>query len=88
MTGGLINIEAIQYTNDIVIRFQDNGRGIPEDQYDKVFEPFFTTKRGEGYSGLGLNIVYNLVTIIFNGEIYCSKTEGGGTTFVIKIPVE
>jgi two-component system NtrC family sensor kinase len=53
-----------------------------------VFEPFFTTKRGQGGSGLGLHIVYNLVTQKLGGQIACESTPGVGTTFTIEIPMK
>jgi signal transduction histidine kinase len=51
-----------------------------------VFEPFFTTRRGLGGSGLGLHLVYNLVTIRLNGSIEVGSREGGGTVFSLRLP--
>ncbi len=78
----------ISTTQDMLIfQYRDNGKGIPADQLLKIFEPFYTTKRGQGGSGLGLHIVYNLVTQRLKGRIECKSTEGEGTTFVIQIPL-
>ena len=68
------------------IIFQDNGVGIPEEDRDRIFEPFFTTRRGRGFSGLGLNIVYNLVKEVLRGSILCESRPGSGTTFRIDYP--
>ena len=65
----------------------DDGKGIAHEDLHKVFEPFFTTKRGKGGTGLGLNIVYNLVTQKYGGSIVCESLPGKGTVFKIKIPV-
>jgi len=72
----------------ICIAYVDDGRGIPEDHLSSVFEPFFTTKRGNGGTGLGLHLVYNLVNQKLGGEIVCSSVVGAGTTFTIKLPLE
>jgi two-component system, NtrC family, sensor kinase len=64
----------------------DNGRGIPADLLDKVFDPFVTTRRGQGGTGLGLNIVYNLIVKQFGGTIAVSSVEGQGATFTLRIP--
>jgi signal transduction histidine kinase len=53
----------------------------------QVFDPFFTTKRNEGGSGLGMNIVYNLVTQKLKGHITCNSSHGKGTEFIIETPI-
>jgi signal transduction histidine kinase len=53
----------------------------------RIFEPFFTTRRGKGGTGLGLHIVYNLVTQLLRGTIECRSKPGQGSTFVIKLPM-
>jgi predicted ATPase/signal transduction histidine kinase/tRNA A-37 threonylcarbamoyl transferase component Bud32 len=70
----------------LVLRYSDNGQGIPNEVIDNIFEPFFTTNRQGGGSGLGLHIVYNLVTHKLNGSIRCQSVIGEGTTFTIGIP--
>lgn len=69
------------------IIYQDNGKGIPPEYLSKIFDPFFTTKRGQGGSGLGLNIVYNLVTQKLHGSITCESTPNRETRFIIHIPL-
>ncbi|MBR7799073.1 sensor histidine kinase [Undibacterium fentianense] len=69
------------------IRFSDNGIGISEQHLQKIFDPFFTTKLGQGGSGLGLSIAYNIVTAMLGGRIEVRSQLGQGTEFVIEIPL-
>lgn len=71
---------------DLHFVFSDDGRGIPEDHLSKIFNPFFTTRRGTGGSGLGLNIIYNIVQRQMKGKVRCNSVVGQGTEFVIRIP--
>lgn len=68
------------------IGFRDDGRGISPEHQVRVFDPFFTTGRSAGNTGLGLHIVYNLVTARLGGRITLSSTPGAGTTFLIELP--
>lgn len=68
------------------LRFSDNGRGIPADVQARMFEPFFTTARGRGSTGLGLHIVFNLVTRRLKGRITVDSAPDRGTVFVIRFP--
>ncbi len=69
----------------VEIKVSDNGVGIPPKYLSQIFDPFFTTKKiGEG-TGLGLNIVYRIVTK-HEGTVEVESTEGVGTTFTIKFP--
>jgi PAS domain S-box-containing protein len=69
-----------------VMRFADNGKGIPPEHLKKIYDPFFTTKRGHGGTGLGLHVVYNLVTRTLGGRIECASQLGRGTVFTISFP--
>ena len=71
----------------VVIYYTDNGCGIPPQNLEKIFEPFFTTARSKGGSGLGLHIVYNLVTQKLQGNIRCESEVGKGTKFAIELPL-
>nr|WP_315849444.1 ATP-binding protein [uncultured Rhodoferax sp.] len=64
----------------------DNGTGIPQAHLPRVFDPFFTTKLGQGGSGLGLNIVYNLVTKSLGGTVHVASSPGHGATFSMVLP--
>lgn len=70
------------------IDFADDGKGIPPANLGKVFDPFFTTGRSSGNTGLGLHIVYNLVTSKLRGRIDVESELGKGTRFVIEVPVD
>ena len=53
----------------------------------RVFDPFFTTRLGQGGSGLGLSIVYSLVTDVLGGHIEVSSREGEGSCFTLTLPL-
>ena len=65
------------------IVYEDDGKGLNKEQKEKIFEPFFTTKRGSGGSGLGMHIVYNLVTSKLGGKIKVESEEGKGIRFTM-----
>lgn len=84
---GHLEIRVSEPTIDTVqIVFSDNGKGIPEAHIGKAFDPFFTTGRSTGSTGLGLHIVYNLVTSRLQGHISLYSKVGKGTRFTIDIP--
>lgn len=70
----------------VVVDYSDDGCGITPENMKNVFEPFFTTRRGRGGSGLGLHIVYNLVTAMLKGNIVCKSEPGQGAHFIMTIP--
>jgi len=70
----------------VEIVFRDDGSGMPEEVQRKVFDPFFTTKMGNGGTGLGMNIVYNIVTGVMGGRIAIESAPGEGTTVRISLP--
>lgn len=74
-------------TNKLKLVYRDNGIGIPSDIRKRIFDPFVTTKRGQGGSGLGMHLVYNLVTQALNGSISITSEVGSGVEFVIVFPV-
>ena len=83
---GEIKIEVSQTETGILFKYSDNGKGIEPEHIKKIFEPFFTTKRGQGGTGLGMHIVFNLVTITLGGQIECTSILGESTTFNLLIP--
>jgi two-component system NtrC family sensor kinase len=84
---GQISIHGEETSEQITIRFKDNGCGIREKLLEKVFDPFFTTKDiGKG-TGLGLSIVYNIVKEHY-GNIEVHSKINHGTTFIITLPVQ
>jgi signal transduction histidine kinase len=84
---GTISISArARGHDDIEINFTDNGAGMTPDVQRQAFDPFFTTRRNEGGTGLGLHIVYNLVTQQLGGRMMLESRPGQGTTFRIIMP--
>ena len=84
---GMITISISYLSEQLHISYQDNGIGIDEKIKSKVFDPFITTKRGSGGSGLGLHLVFNLVTQALNGHIAFESDHEQGTKFNITFPV-
>ena len=72
--------------DDIELIFADNGVGMTPDVQRQAFDPFFTTRRNEGGTGLGLHIVYNLVTQQLGGRMMLESRPGQGTIFRIIMP--
>jgi signal transduction histidine kinase len=77
---GTLLLQVSECEHDVIrIRFSDDGRGISPENLARVWDPFFTTNRSGGGSGLGLHIVYNLVTQKLFGNIEIESKEGEGT---------
>ena len=72
--------------DEVVMDYTDNGKGLTDDQLDKLFDAFFTTRQGRGGSGLGTHIMYNLVTQALNGSITPFSTPGKGLRYHIRFP--
>jgi PAS domain S-box-containing protein len=84
--GGIITLSTRSLRDSVEVKMSDNGVGIPQTHLSQIFDPFFTTKNpGEG-TGLGLNIVYRLVTK-YGGTIDVESKEGLGTTFILRFPI-
>ncbi len=84
---GVINIDIIEKDQQVFISFKDNGRGVTQEQLDKLFDPFFTTKREEGGSGLGTHITLNLVRQTLGGDITITSKKGEGLSYQISFPI-
>jgi signal transduction histidine kinase/sensor domain CHASE-containing protein len=85
---GTIAIEARREAGDMVrLTFKDDGVGMSPGTLHKIFDPFFTTKLGQGGSGLGMNIVYNIVTGVLRGTIKVESVQGVGTTVTLVLPM-
>ena len=85
---GVIKIQASADAEAICLSVSDNGCGMDAETANHIFEPFFTTKRGQGGSGLGLHIVFNLVTSILGGSISVRTAPGEGARFLIRVPLK
>lgn len=83
---GTITITANADSETVVLTYHDNGCGIAAANQSRIFEPFFTTARDLGGSGLGLHLVYNLVTQTLQGNITLESSPEQGTTFTIRFP--
>ncbi|WP_286234936.1 ATP-binding protein [Thalassotalea sediminis] len=83
---GEISIEFVEKNGFLTLLYSDDGKGLSADIRKRIFDPFVTTKRGQGGSGLGMNIVYNLVTAKLGGTIKCLDTEKG-CSFQVKVPI-
>jgi signal transduction histidine kinase len=84
---GTITISArARGSDDVEIIFADDGAGMTPDVQRQAFDPFFTTRRNQGGTGLGLHIVYNLVTQQLGGRMVLDSRVGQGTTFRIIMP--
>jgi signal transduction histidine kinase len=87
-SGGEISIRTRRKGKDqVVLEFRDDGAGIDPAHLTKIFDPFFTTRLGQGGSGLGLNIVHNIVTGVLGGSITVDSQLARGTSFTLLIPV-
>lgn len=84
---GAMVIEAKREADRLLIIYSDNGCGISEKTRKNLFTPFYTTNKKMGGSGLGLSIVYNLVTKKLNGNLTVNSIEGEGIKFTIDIPL-
>lgn len=85
---GMIVIDISKDEKYLRIIYKDDGKGVKKENIPNIFNPFFTTNRAYGGTGLGLNIVYNLITNKLNGTITCNSTQGEGTIFSIIVPLE
>ncbi len=83
---GIISITVIDLNNQIHIQYKDDGIGISPEIKNKIFDPFITTKRGAGGSGLGMHLVYNLVTQALGGTISFESELNQGVIFDIYFP--
>ena len=72
-------------TESLVLVYKDDGKGMDAESRKRIYEPFYTTKRGVG-SGLGMHIIFNIVTEQLGGTIECSSSPGQGVRFEIEIP--
>ncbi|MEG3879182.1 ATP-binding sensor histidine kinase [Microcoleus sp. herbarium7] len=83
---GILTFDLKLEGDRLIFEYADNGKGITPENLNKIFEPFFTTKRGQGGTGLGLHIIYNLVTQKLNGTICCESQVDWGTKFTVEFP--
>jgi signal transduction histidine kinase len=85
---GNIRISVRQTAGVIELVYANDGKSMDSSVIAKIFDPFFTTKRGTGGTGLGLYIVYNIITQQFGGTIECVSDSTRGVKFHICLPAE
>lgn len=83
-TEGVLKIISAVQGDEIVLKFTDNGCGIPPEQLDKIFDPFFSTKANG--TGLGLFVSYGIIQG-HHGTIEVQSKINKGTTFIIRLPL-
>jgi signal transduction histidine kinase len=83
---GSVLVEARRVRDDVDIFVSDDGVGMSEEIRRRAFDPFFTTRRNEGGTGLGLHIIFNLVTQQLGGRLAFESRLGWGTRFRITLP--
>ena len=83
---GTLSITVEDQGDNIHLHYADDGKGMPPEHVKQVFDPFFTTKRGSGGSGLGMQIVFNLVTQQLGGTVTVQSVIDEGTSTDIVIP--
>ncbi|EPJ50725.1 MAG: hypothetical protein OFPI_19640 [Osedax symbiont Rs2] len=83
---GNINISIGRFHGNLIINYSDSGRGLNDHDLEHLFDPFFTSKKTSG-TGLGTNLIYNLVTRSLLGKIEVKNLKVGGLAFCITFPV-
>ncbi|MBI5886642.1 MAG: response regulator [Deltaproteobacteria bacterium] len=84
--GGRIKITTMRKEGRIVIKLEDNGKGMSGDVAMRIFDPFFTTKAIGAGTGLGLSISYGIINE-HGGTISVVSSPGSGATFIIELPI-
>lgn len=83
-----ITVELCETGDQVELVYRDNGVGVPAALHNRIFEPLFTTRRGRGGTGLGLNIVYNLVTQKMAGQLDFWSAPQRGVTFRMRFALK
>jgi two-component system, NtrC family, sensor kinase len=83
---GTITMRVAQDGDMVSFDYADDGAGMDEDTLSKLFDPFFTTKRGNGGSGLGAHILYNLATGALGGTVRAESEPGKGLRYHLRFP--
>ena len=86
-TLGRIEIQISRENNMAQLVYRDDGCGMSSETVRQVFDPFFTTSRGHGGSGLGMHILFNLVTQTLQGTVQCRSELENGAEFEIQFPI-
>ena len=84
---GKVVIDVTQLEEHVKIKYYDDGIGIKQEDIENIFEPFYTTKRYEGHTGLGLHIVFNLISQNLQGTIEYNANGSKAGYFDITLPL-
>ncbi|NTS78027.1 HAMP domain-containing histidine kinase [Catenovulum sp. SM1970] len=87
-SAGQVQLNFSKHGDTLHFEFIDDGKGMTEETQKKVFEPFYTTNRANGGSGLGMNILFNIVTQKMYGTISLHSAQGLGSKFIIEVPID
>ncbi len=82
----LLTVKSDKKNNKVMVSFEDNGPGIPEEMRKKLFEPFFTTKKGTEGTGLGLSITHDIIKN-HKGQISIESEPDAYSRFIIELPI-
>ncbi len=85
---GNITISVQVANQSVTLSYADDGVGMSEEMLKRIYDPYVTSKGNQGGSGLGMNIVYNLVTQVLEGKIDCQSRLGEGIQVTISFPVK
>ncbi len=85
---GQVDIRASVHGDRVHLVYTDNGNGMTEEQQAKIYDPFYTTMQGRGGTGLGMHIVFNLVTQKLCGSINLKTAPGQGVCFTLNLPLK
>lgn len=86
MENGIMEIKCRLKNGELTFNYKDNGCGMDDAQKEKAFDPFFTTMRGKGGTGLGMSILFNLVTQTLKGKVSLVSSPGNGVEFMMTFP--
>lgn len=82
----LVRVRAVTEDGALVLRFEDNGPGVPEAVRARIFDPYFTTKAVDVGTGIGLSISRNVIEA-HGGTIALEPSALGGASFAIRLPL-
>ena len=83
--GGNLEINIDRTQDQVLVKLQDTGQGIPDENLPRIFDPFFTTREDSGGTGLGLSIIFGIMEK-HSGRIEVDSEVGNGTTFTLSFP--
>ena len=83
-TSRIVEVSFVDDGDTVTLLVDDNGRGVPQANRSHIFEPFYTTRRGQGGTGLGLSVSYQLATATLSGTLTVATSPMGGAQFALR----